>query len=50
MVLIEQVFKKLLVPNDAERIGRAREFGSYRYAKQGGRETALRHKKNWIDK
>jgi len=31
-VLIEQVIKNLLVTNDAERIGRAREFGSDRNA------------------
>jgi len=32
------------------RIGRARSFGGNQNEKPGGRETALRRKKNWSEK
>jgi len=44
-VLAEQVIKNLLVTNDAERIGRAREFGSDRNALARRGLPELRQKK-----
>jgi len=51
-VVLNQVFKKYLLSNDAyaHRARSLRSFGSYQIVKPGGRETALRHEKNWWEK